>query len=117
MPPRCTKATIGVASIDDQFARSGHNISGLFGVRRISVDGQIHGQFGYVTKHGEALPAQITTQPGRGTEVPFFRVVFRYLAIAALSFFGLFDPGKITHREMVVPGQKPPSLCPRYTGF
>jgi hypothetical protein len=29
MPPRCTKATIGVASIDDQFARSGHNISGL----------------------------------------------------------------------------------------
>ena len=84
MPPRCTKATIGVASIDDQFARSGHNISGLFGVR--SVDGQIHGQFGYVTKHGEALPAQITTQPGRGTEVPFFRVVFRYLAIAALSF-------------------------------
>jgi len=32
--------------------------------------------------------AQITKQGHRGT---FFRVVFRYLAIAALSFFGLFD--------------------------
>jgi len=58
--------------------------------------------------------AQITTQGHRGT---FFRIVFRYLAIAALSFSGLFDYGKITHHEGVVPGQKPPSLCPRWTGF
>jgi hypothetical protein len=48
--------------------------------------------------------AQITTQGHMGT---FFRVVFRYLAIAALSFSGL----------LVVPGQKPPSSCPRWTGF
>ena len=38
----------------------------------------------------------------------FFRVVFRYLAIAVLSFFRLLDSGKTTHREVVVPGQKPP---------
>jgi hypothetical protein len=58
--------------------------------------------------------AQITTQGHRGT---LFRIVFRYLAIVALSFFGLFDYGKITHQEGVVPGLKPPSLCPRWTGF
>ena len=37
--------------------------------------------------------AQITTQGHRGT---FFRVVFRYLAIAALSFSGPLDHGKTT---------------------
>ena len=37
--------------------------------------------------------AQITTQGHRGT---FFRVVFRYLAIAALSLSGPLDHGKTT---------------------
>ena len=37
------------------------------------------------------FPAQITTQGHRGT---FFRVVFRYLATAALSFSGRRHPGE-----------------------
>jgi hypothetical protein len=46
--------------------------------------------------------AQITTQGHRGT---FFRVVFRYLAIAALSFSGIrlredHSDEKITHHEV-----------------
>jgi len=41
--------------------------------------------------------AQLTTQGHRGT---FFRVVFRYLAITALSLSGPLDHGKITHHEV-----------------
>jgi hypothetical protein len=40
---------------------------------------------------GRPFPAQITTQGHRGT---FFRVVFRYLATAALSFSGRRHPGE-----------------------
>ena len=63
---------------------------------------------------GRPFPPQITTQGHRGT---FFRVVFRYLATAALSFSGRRHPGnpvgvaiirsredhsdeKITHHEV-----------------